>query len=79
MINDCELLYKRETGDTPVDEEVMEFEIWRSRGQWIINISDEEKFKIWGNQGIIEITTPDRDYVRWLEEKVIELLKQRGS
>ena len=42
----------------------------------MVEISDEEKFNIWGNQGNIEITKPDRDYVRWLEEKVMELLAQ---
>lgn len=67
-------LYKLETGSCPVDEIEYEFMIWRSKGQWIVEITDEEKFNIWGNQGCIEITRPDEDYVRWLEEKVMELL-----
>lgn len=71
---DCRHLYKAETGSFPVDEVEYEFEIWRSRGQWIINMSDEEKFRIWGNQGMIELTVPDPEYVEWLEKKVMELL-----
>lgn len=74
MIIDCEHLYKQETGELPGHEVELEFEIWRSKGQWIVEITDEEKFNIWGNQGSIVITKPDEDYVRWLEEKVIDLL-----
>lgn len=68
-------LYKLETGGTPVDQVELEFEIWRSRGQWIINISDEEKMRLFGNRGMIELTLPDADYIRWLEEKVMESIK----
>jgi|WetSurMetagenome_2_1015567.scaffolds.fasta_scaffold00003_175 hypothetical protein len=68
-------LYKSETGETPVDEKVLEFEIWRSKGQWIINISDKEKLSRWGNESYIEITMPDRDYIKFLEDKVLELMK----
>jgi hypothetical protein len=76
MAIDAEHLYKEETGSFPVYEKVLEFEIWRSRGQWIMNITDEEKFKLWGNQGVIELTMQDQDYVDWLENKVMELLTQ---
>ena len=79
MIIDPWHLYKMETGSVPVDEFEYEFTIFRSKGQWVVEISDEEKFNIWGNQGNIEITKPDRDYVRWLEEKVMELLTQNNK
>lgn len=74
MNYDCRLLYKKETGSMPVDEVEYEFTIWRSKGQWVVEITDEQKFSIWRNQGIIEITKPDEDYVRWLEDKVMELI-----
>ena len=70
-------LYKLETGSCPVDEIEYEFEIWRSKGQWIINITNEEKFHIWGNRGVFEITKLDEDYVQWLEEKVMERTNKR--
>lgn len=68
-------LYKSETGETPVDEIVQEFMIWRSKGQWIINITDEQKLSLWGQESFIEITMPDRDYIKFLEDKVLELMK----
>lgn len=76
MIISPQHLYKLETGSIPAHEIEYEFYIWRSKGQWVIDITDEEKFRIWGNRGVIEITKPDEDYVRWLEEKVMELLNQ---
>lgn len=72
-------LYKLETGNTPVDEIELEFDIWRSKGQWIIDITDEEKFSIWGNRGVIQIKKPDDDYIQWLEEKVMELINQNNN
>lgn len=74
MIIDCEHLYKQETGECPGHDIELEFEIWRSKGQWIVEITDEEKFHLWGNRGAIVITKPDEDYIKWLEEKVIDLL-----
>jgi hypothetical protein len=71
----AEHLYKIETGEVPGHVVELEFGIWRSKGQWIINISDEEKMRLFGNRGIIEITLPDEDYIRWLEEKVMESIK----
>lgn len=79
MIINPRHLYKIETGMVPVDEFEYEFTIWRSKGQWVVEISDEEKFDIWGNQGNIKITKPDEDYVRWLEDKVMELLTQNNK
>lgn len=77
MAIDAKHLYKEETGSFPVYETTMEFEIWRSKGQWIINITDEDKFRLWGNNGTIELTMPDQDYMNWLEDKVMELLTKK--
>jgi hypothetical protein len=78
MANKIELLlmYKNETGNTPFDEVEVEFEVWRSKGQWVLNISDAEKFDLSGRMGIISFNKPDEDYVRWLEEKLMELLSK---
>ena len=76
---DVQHWYKEETGVFPVDEVTNEFTIWRSKGQWIVEITDEEKFHIWRNRGFIEILKPDEDYIRWLEEKVSELMRVKVS
>lgn len=73
MVIDTEHLYKEETGSFPVSE--CEFEVWRSRGQWILNISDEEKIESFGNEGYFSF--PDKDYLNWLENKVMELLNSK--
>ena len=73
MIIDAKHLYKEETGSFPEFEETYEFEIFRSKGQWIMGITDEEKFKLFGNDSTIEIETPCKDYIKWLENKIIEL------
>lgn len=67
------LLYKSETGTSPVDEEeeVIELDVFRSRGQWILNMTDEQVMEL--REGL-SFTRPDTDYVVWLEEKVMELL-----
>jgi hypothetical protein len=76
MIIDAEHLYKQETGMTPVIEEEIEFDVWRSKGQWVINMSDAEKFGFSGNRSLIRFTRTDPDYLEWLENKVMELLTQ---
>jgi hypothetical protein len=77
MIIDAEHLYKEETGNFPVYEEELEFMVWRSKGQWVINISDEEKLQLSGRESIIRFTRTDPDYLEWLENKVMELLTQK--
>ena len=72
-------LYKLETGEAPVDRVELEFDIWRSKGQWIIGISDEEKMRLFGNQGMIKLILPDENYLIWLEEKIMELIRQNGN
>jgi hypothetical protein len=76
MIIDIEHLYKEETGCTPVNEEELEFTVWRSKGQWVIDISDEQKLQLSGRESIIRFTRTDPDYLQWLENKVMELLTQ---
>jgi hypothetical protein len=68
-------LYKEETGSTCFDEIEVEFEVWRSKGQWILNIDDAEKFQLAGRFGIIRFMKPDEDYINWLEEKVLKMIK----
>ena len=72
---ELQMLYKSETSNCVFDEEEVEFEVWRSKGQWILNISDAEKFNLAGSIGTIRFNKPDTDYIKWLEEKLIELLK----
>ncbi len=74
MVIDIRHLYKQETGCTPVHEVELEFMCWRSKGQWVIDISDEERLGLFGRQSLITFTKPDEDYVEWLENKVMELL-----
>ena len=66
--------YKAETSHTAYDEVECEFEVWRSKGQWVLNMSDAEKFNLSGRMGLIQFVKPDEDYVKWLEDKVMELL-----
>ena len=75
----AEILFKADTGYYPKVETILEFEIWRSKGQWIVHISDEEKFNIWGNRGLIEITLQDQEYINWLEEKIEQLTRQTNG
>jgi hypothetical protein len=77
MIIDAKHLYKEETGLTPVDEVELEFMCWRSKGQWVIDISDAERLKLFGRESMITIIKPDPDYVEWLENKVMELLTNK--
>jgi hypothetical protein len=79
MIIDIEHLYKAETGNFPCAEEELEFMVWRSKGQWVINISDAEKMELSGRESIIRFTRTNPDYLEWLENKVIELLTQNKS
>lgn len=62
------LLYKSETGNSRIDE-VKEFDVYRSKGKWIINASDEEMIDI------LTLPVPDPDYLEWVENKLINLLK----
>lgn len=72
---ELQMKYKAETSDIAFDEEEVEFMVWRSKGQWVLEMSDAEKFELSGNRGIIRFNKPDTDYVLWLEEKLMELLK----
>lgn len=67
-------LYKEETGLWPVDEEEYILSCFRSKGQWVVDISDVERLEMFGRSSEITFVRPDPDYVRWLEEKVMELL-----
>jgi hypothetical protein len=79
MLIDAKHLYKEETGAYPVDEEELEFMCWRSKGQWVIDISDAERLQLFGRESLITITRTDPDYLEWLENKLIELLTQKQT
>jgi hypothetical protein len=51
--------------------------VWRSKGQWVIDISDEEKLQLTGRRSVIRFTRTDPDYLEWLENKVMELLNSK--
>ena len=69
------ILYKKETGTCPFGEVEIEFEVWRSKGQWVLNISDAEKFDLSGRMGLIQFNKPDEDYIEWLEQKLLTFIK----
>lgn len=72
MIIDAKHLYKEETGLTP---ESVDYEIYRSKGRWVVDVTDEEILSRIGRESYIEI--PDIDYVEWLENKVMDLINKR--
>jgi hypothetical protein len=73
MAIDAKHLYKEEMGRFPYDEEELEFHVWRSKGQWVIDITDSEKMELVGRYDLIRFTRSDPDYLEWLEKKVEEL------
>lgn len=72
---DLHLKFKQETGNAVNDQEVG---LVRSRGQWLLDpddvgdVADEYVFDNYGYRA--RIWFPDPDYIRWLEEKLMELL-----
>ena len=64
------LLYNRETGKG--DPYELELSVFRSKGRWILDCSDQEALEEFGRDGTVCI--PDVDYVAWLQDKLIELL-----
>jgi hypothetical protein len=68
---ELDLLYKNETGSYPVEGEELEFEVFRSKGQWILNITDEEMHEMGWK---LRYDRSDPDYLDWLERKLMELL-----
>lgn len=68
------MVYKAETSNCAVDEDGLEIDVFRSKGHWVLNMSDVEKFRLAGNYRIIRIPVPDLEYVKWLEEKLMEVL-----
>ncbi len=77
MIIDAKHLYRDETGCTAVDEEEYILTCFRSKGQWVVDISDVERLEMFGRFSEIRFKRPDPDYVRWLEDKVMELLNPK--
>jgi len=63
--------YKLETGRDA--DMLMEFQIWREKGSWIIDIDDETAIKFYGNLQ----TYDQQDYIEWLEEKIIEIEEKK--
>ena len=78
-MNFTQMLYKQETGSAPVPEEELEFSVFRSKGLWVLDISDVEKFQLAGRYGLIRFERTDLDYLRWLEEKVEELIRKQND
>jgi len=72
QITELHMMYKAETG---LDHIEWEFEIYRKKGEWILEISDETKMEQFGRQGTFEV--PDYDYIEYLENKVIELINSK--
>ena len=64
------LLYKNETSEQPIDFII---DCYRSKGQWVIPVDSYLHGLLEKNIGTLEI--PDIDYIEWLENKVIELIK----
>jgi hypothetical protein len=73
--NDLHRIYKQETGYGVNDQEVG---LRRTRGQWLLepdevgDLADEYVFENFGYTA--RIWFPDPDYVRWLEDKLMELI-----
>jgi hypothetical protein len=78
-MNFTQMLYKQETGLAPGVEEELEFSVFRSKGLWVLDISDVEKFELAGRYGLIRFERTDLDYLRWLEEKVEELTRKQND
>jgi hypothetical protein len=72
IIIDARHLYKSETR---LNHKGFAFEVYRSKGKWILDISDETKIELYGNQGEFEI--PNQDYVQWLETRLMDLLTNK--
>jgi hypothetical protein len=72
---DIHIRYKQETGQSVNDQEVG---LVRSRRQWLLDpdevgsVADEYVFDNFGYRA--RIWFPDQDYIRWMEEKLMELL-----
>lgn len=67
---DLALQYKQETGNKPDQGE--SFCIWREKGNWYIDISNEKAIKM---GGFIEHFDHE-DYIEWLENRIQELKMQ---
>lgn len=72
---DLHLKYNQETGKTVEDHEVG---LVRYRRQWLLDpdevgeVADDYVFDNFGYRA--RIWFPDQDYIRWIEEKLMELL-----
>ena len=69
-IRDIHRLYKNETGNGKQDE--WSFYLTRWKGNWVLDISDQEKMELFGKWGVF--TIPDLDYIEWLERKLSEYI-----
>lgn len=65
--------YKMETGSYP--DVNIEYNIYRSKGKWVLDISDEDAIRL--NLRVGSMDSMDVDYFNWLENKVLELLNQK--
>lgn len=65
------MIYKADTGCSAIEAEEIELDVFRSKGQWILNMTDEEVMNL---RNGLTFMRPDTDYVSWLEEKLMEFL-----
>jgi hypothetical protein len=72
--DELHMQYKAETGQAYSE---WTFEMYRSKGKWILDISDELKMELYGRLSWFDV--PDLDYIEWLENKLIELQNGRNN
>lgn len=63
------LQYKRETGQEPMVEEELEVEYFRSKGRWILDVTDDWAMEHNGTFRIPVMETYEA-YIEWLEEQL---------
>lgn len=64
--------YREETGNEPVEKLTIDFPCYRSKGQWVLNMDDDQVYEL----TVSGFEKFDEDYLKWLEEIVFELINQ---
>ena len=74
IMKTAHLEYKNETGkNADIGHEI---DVFRTKGRWILNTSDET---IINELAFGTIRFPDTEYTEWLENKVEELFKLKNQ